>query len=328
MATLHLFTGDAAAERVRGALRIPAGEALVQHDVISCGPMRAFTSRAEWLKARDEFWQEVCGGPDLEEFPRDLVTDAERLGEADRLILWVGAGLSDRLLLPSVLALSDVVGVTLPPVDIMAIVAHPSLSVPVLGWGMLREMDVGAPSATPVTLDEHMRARRAWAGFTASAPQSLMQALDTIDEDGPLLFALSTLIERYPDTVRGLSHWDTAVLSMVPDAGTDAFTVVGGAIGANHQHLDPVGDLYLFWRLRRMAATSLKQPLIRLEGDLSTMRHCTVYPTDFGRMVRDGQANHVAINGIDDWVGGVHLRSAAGSPWYRRSGALIPHTDP
>lgn len=327
MANLHVFTGDAAAERVRGALRIPAGESLVQHDVISCGPVRAFTSRAEWLKTRDEFWQEVCGGPDLEEFPKDLVTDAERLGEADRLTLWAGAGLSDRLLLPSVLALADVVGVTPPPIEIMTIVAHPSLSVPVLGWGMLRDTDVGAPSAVPVTLDDHMRARRTWAGLTATTPPSLLQALDTIDEDGPLLYALSTLIERYPDTVRGLSHWDTALLSAVPDAGTDAFTVVGGAIGANHQHLDPVGDMYLFWRLRRMAAASLKEPLIRLEGDLSTMRHCTVSPTAFGRMVREGAASHVGVNGIDDWVGGVHLRAATGSPWYRRAGALIPHTD-
>lgn len=328
MANLHLFTGDAAAERIRGALRIPAGESLVQHDVISCGPVQPFQSRAEWLKTRDEFWQEVCGGPDLEEFPTDLVTDAERLGAADRLVLWVGAGLSDRLLLPSVVALADLVGVTLPPIEIMSIVTHSSLSVPVLGWGMLRETDVGAPSGVPVTIDDHMRARRTWAGLTASTPRSLLQALDTIDEDGPLLFALSTLIERYPDTVRGLSHWDAAVLSMVPDAGTDAFTIVGGAIGANYQHLDPVGDLYLFWRLRRMGAASLKQALVRLEGDPSTMRHCTVFPTDFGRMVRDGEASHVAVNGIDDWVGGVHLRSATGSPWYRRSGTLIPHTGP
>ncbi|HET9426081.1 MAG TPA: hypothetical protein VFO55_11970 [Gemmatimonadaceae bacterium] len=326
MANLHLFTGDAAAATIRSAHNVSVGESLVQHDVISCGPVRAFGSRDEWIRTRDDFWEEVCGGPSLEEFPADLVIDAERLGDADRLILWVGAGLSDRLLLPSVLALADVIPLVLPPVEVVEITTHRSLSAPVLGWGMLRPADVGQPLGREVTAGAHMRARHVWAGLTASSPTSYLHALDTLDEDPPLLAAMATLIERYPDTVRGLGHWDTALLSCVPDAGTDAFTIIGGAIGANHRHLDPVGDVYLFWRLRRMAAESLREPLLELSGDLSTMRHCRVAPTAFGRQVREGAASHVEMNGIDDWIGGVHLRAASGSPWYRRTGELIPRT--
>src|SRR5687767_955262 len=106
MAILHLFTGDHPADTVRSALRIPAGEFLIQHDVISVGPVKAFASRDEWLRTRDDFWGGVGGAPDLEEFPHDLVIEAERIASASRLVLWVGAGLSDRLLLPSVLALA------------------------------------------------------------------------------------------------------------------------------------------------------------------------------------------------------------------------------
>ena len=29
--------------------------------------------------------------------------------------------------------------------------------------------------------------------------------------------------------------------------------------------------------------------------------------TDVGRQVLDGEADHVALNGIDRWIGGVHL---------------------
>jgi hypothetical protein len=58
------------------------------------------------------------------------------------------------------------------------------------------------------------------------------------------------------------------------------------------------------------------------------MRDCLVTPTELGRAVRDGRANHAAINGIDDWVGGVHLRAATGSPWYRRNGELLPQNAP
>lgn len=321
---LHVFTGDSAAATVRAALNIPVTDTLIQHDVISCGPVKAFQSRDEWIRTRDDFWVEVCGGPALEEFPEDLAIDAEKLGRADSLTLWIGAGLADRLLLPSVLRLAELVGITLPPIQTMEVATHRTLSVPALGWGMLRPEDVGKPVGQPVTRERHLRVQRAWAGLTAQTPTSLLRALDTIDEDGPLLSAMCTLIGRYPDAASGLSHWDAALLSGVATSGADAFTVIGGAIGANHHWLDPVGDAYLFWRLRRLALPALAKPLLTLGGDPNIMRHCRVTPTEFGIAVRDGRANHVEINGIDDWIGGVHLRAPAGSPWYRRGDGLLP----
>src|SRR5258707_11767486 len=111
---LHIFTGDAAAMTVGGALGIAEHQLLIQHDVISCGPVRAFASRGEWIGTRDDFWLEVCGGPALEKFPEDLVVDAGEIGRADRVTLWMGAGLSDRLLLPTGLRLPHPVGFHLP----------------------------------------------------------------------------------------------------------------------------------------------------------------------------------------------------------------------
>lgn len=311
---------------VGGALGIPEKELLVQHDVISCGPVRAFASRSEWISTRDDFWQEVCGGPALEEFPEDLVVDAEAIARADRVTLWIGAGLSDRLLMPTVLKLGEVVGFDLPPIDTMEITSHKTLSVPVLGWGMLRAGDIGRPVARPATSDRLVRARRAWAGLTAQTPASLLSCLDAIDDDAELSAAMFTLIGRYPDSATGLSHWDAALMAGVSNGGNDAFAIIGGAIGANHHWLDPVGDAYLFWRLRRLASRELAEPLLTLSGDLNTPRACRAVPTAFGIEVRDGRANHVEVNGVDDWIGGVHLRQSNGSPWVRRGDELI-HVD-
>lgn len=311
---------------VGGALRIPEGHLLIQHDVISCGPMRAFASRDEWIDTRDDFWQEVCGGPALEEFPEDLVVDAAEIGRADQVTLWVGAGLADRLLLPTVLKLSDLVGFDLPPIDVREITTHRSVKVPVLGWGMLRPEDVGHPVGRPVESDQIVRARRAWAGLTATTPPSLLTSLEAIDDDTDLLAAMSTLIGRYPDLVSGLSHWDTALLTALSNGGSGAFTVIGGAIGSNHFWLDPVGDAYLFWRMKRLGDSSLREPLLTLDGDTNTARGCRVTPTEFGIAVRDGRANHADMNGIDDWIGGVHLRDSVGSPWWRRGGELMPRS--
>ena len=322
MATLHLFTGDHPAETIRPALRIPDDAYLVQHDVISVGPLRDFTTREEWLAERMGFWAGLDNGAAFESFPNDLVDQVGRLREADRLVLWVGAGLSDRLLLPAVMALSRLEGFQLPRMEVAEITRHPTLSVPVLGWGMLRTKDVGSPAMRPVELADGETAVRAWQAVTDDDPHSVIAFLEETT-DTALVNAMSTLIERYPDTVRGVSHWDAALLAALPDSGSSAFTVIGGAIGANHHHLDPVGDMYLFWRLRRMTF-GVREPLITIAGDPTSMRDCLVIPTELGKAVRDGRANHAAINGIDDWIGGVHLHAKNGSPWYRRAGELIP----
>ncbi len=52
------------------------------------------------------------------------------------------------------------------------------------------------------------------------------------------------------------------------------------------------------------------------------MRECEVNLTSFGQKVLAGEANHVQENGIDDWVGGVHL-SAEGSITFREGDYLI-----
>jgi hypothetical protein len=38
-------------------------------------------------------------------------------------------------------------------------------------------------------------------------------------------------------------------------------------------------------------------------------------PTPAGRRVLRGEADHVALNGIDRWVGGVHLHGTAAARW-------------
>jgi hypothetical protein len=222
-----------------------------------------------------------------------------------------------------VLKLADLLGFDPPPIETMEITSHKTLSVPVLGWGMLRASDIGRTVARPVESDQLVRARRAWAGLTAQTPASLLSCLDAIDDDADLVAPMFTLIGRYPDSVSGLSHWDAALLAGVSNGGNDAFTIIGGAIGSNHHWLDPVGDAYLFWRLRRLADPSLSEPLLTLTGDTNTARACQVVPTVLGIEVRDGRANHVEVNGIDDWIGGVHLRQGRGSPWVRRGDELI-----
>ena len=86
---------------------------------------------------------------------------------------------------------------------------------------------------------------------------------------------------------------------------------------------DHTGDTYLYDRLQRMGAPGVAHPLVSLMPPNHKMRETTVEVTDAGRAVLNGEANAVALNGIDDWVAGVHLDSKAGRVWFHRDGELV-----
>jgi hypothetical protein len=52
-------------------------------------------------------------------------------------------------------------------------------------------------------------------------------------------------------------------------------------------------------------------PLLELDPPGEVTAGTGLRPTPAGRRVLRGEADHVALNGIDRWVGGVHLRGHA-----------------
>src|SRR5437870_4670303 len=94
--------------------------------------------------------------------------------------------------------------------------------------------------------------------------------------------------------------------------GPKVASVIAHTMTSNAEHLDPVGDLYLLARLRGLADSHLPHPALELTGDLSCIRGCEVRVTVTGEDVLSGRRNFVELNGVDDWVGGVHLDSGTG----------------
>ena len=87
--------------------------------------------------------------------------------------------------------------------------------------------------------------------------------------------------------------------------------------------LDSVGDLYLYYRLRNLAQPNLAEPLMMATSLDAPMRFTEYTLTDFGAAVLAGKRNTIDVNGIDDWVCGVHLSSNAGDVWVREGDAIV-----
>jgi len=170
--------------------------------------------------------------------------------------------------------------------------------------GQLRELPHTSACArlTPAALE---LATRAWAAFRAPAPEGLGAiAAARLGELRFLGEAFDRLGREYPATRDGLSLTERRVLAAVADGAPDAGTAF---VQAQARETRPyMGDSTCFARMDRMAEGPY--PLLRLDPPGRPVQGATpVHLTDSGALVLAGQADQVALNGIDRWIGGVHL---------------------
>jgi hypothetical protein len=321
---VHITSGDAAAGGLRLALRLPHDAVLVHRDVLSCGPVPPIDDLAAWLAARRRFWdalllEESADAPGVgsRDADSDLTAQLARLSAADTVTLWLGRALSDQLLLVWLVKISEAIQFDLGRLRVVQWLENPAGRA-VRGMGEL------APDAIPrhpaplhLSADAIEEARRAWDAVTAPAPDDLLDLIAGRGVSATLRPALACLVDRFPDVASGLGRWDHVLLEQTKGVPWLA-TVLAHTLLRAFDDLDCVGDLYLAARLRRLAGG--EHPLVTLSGRGSA---ATAILTDAGREVLAGRTSAIALIGLDDWVGGVHLQSSVGPLWFRHGATLM-----
>lgn len=337
---LRIFNGDAAAGGFRQAFgEEESADVLVCRDVLTCGPIRKFTSMEEWRTGREAFWREVLGDTDVPaggentdmsfvDRWRDLYGDTDELGTAERIEVWIGCALSDQILLAFVAFLMDFYGIDRDRLSVVQMRECDGRAI--RGIGELHPEQIEAhPPPQKLSEDRFAYCHDVWRAVTAETPDLLIAELSRENAPLPLMHgALQALEFRYPDSINGLSLWDETMIDLVGERGRKAARIVGGAMtaetdGGQALSLDVVGDLYLYYRLRNLARPTFARPLARASSLDAPMRFAEYELTEFGALVRIGECNAIFANGIDDWVCGVHLSSEADNVWVRQDGAIV-----
>jgi hypothetical protein len=156
-------------------------------------------------------------------------------------------------------------------------------------------------------------ARRAWRAFRASDPTALISLLETGGaraEAMPFLnAALRRHLEQFPSTRNGLSRSEEQALAAIA-AGA---ATIREAFVESQRRENPffLGDTVFADYLQELSKGP--SPLVALQDHADPM-DAPVSLTDTGAAVLRGAADHVRINGIDRWYGGVHLAGRA-VPW-------------
>ena len=327
--TIHVIQGLSAGGSFVQAMHPQPGELLVNEDVLSCGPLPPLRSIEEWAQLREAYWDSVASSDDDRPFNRDLLANSEALRNADSVMLWLGIGAAEQLLLAWAVKLLKLTGsqAQLHVVQFTHAGKHdiPAwANAPAWGVGLLNPDQIKHhPPATLVPVAAILELERLWEGVTFTDPSGLLSVLsEKPSQIQHSRASLQQLIHRYPDYQTGLGRWDSELLKYTKEKGPRATRIIGHTMGNNFDS-DLVGDPYLFSRLRGLASSDLAHPLVTMSGDPYDMRNCEVVLTDAGESVLAAEANAVDLNGIDDWILGVHLDSERGSVWYQKEGTLV-----
>jgi hypothetical protein len=253
------------------------------------------------------------------------------LASARKVVFWLGTSLDNQLALSFLAALLPAVGAAPEQVDLIQF-RDSHRGIEILDLGMLDDEHLAA-HPPPVTLSREDLAEleRTWRAITSNDPDALVAALEPAYERLPLFKrGLRALLLRYPEKVSGVNATEFRILHWVRRDPPKAARIIGEVLGeiyaaarAGTGGLDLCGDVWLFQRILRLGEPSLREPAIAIEGSRTQYRDTRLRLTPFGERVLDGKVNFVDVNGIDDWVAGVHLQSDAGRVWFHDEGKLI-----
>jgi hypothetical protein len=193
---------------------------------------------------------------------------------------------------------------------------------PFHGLGQLRMEQLAEllPQRSTVTQAQLDLAAAAWEALCSPDPRSVEDLARQDTAALPFLgAALRRWLEQFPAVDNGLDRLERDVLQALdPDQHTSVLAVFGSVSAAEPPAF--FGDTFLWGVVNDMAACPT--PLLELDGGRplpvwgdEPVRDRSARLTRAGADVLAGRADAVRLNGIERWIGGVHLSGTDTSPW-------------
>jgi len=320
---LHITNGDSTAGTI--ALSGIPGRVVPWRDVLHEGPIPAGLGPDELRDVRARFIADAGWGSYdqvLAEFvERDQQVAAFR--EHAEVVLWFEHDLYDQLQLLQILdwLMGQSHGQT--TLTLICIGSFPGVS-PFHGLGQLTPTQIATlyPGRRRVTTDQLELARAGWNAVRSPDPTAIERIIAS--DTGALPFlgaALRRFLEEYPGLRDGLSRTERQVVELLR-VGICTPAELFLAI-SDREERPFLGDLTLWTYLHGLASGPVSLLLPMDGGPLSlpapggnpgqfVRRRLSL--TDSGHGVAAGELDYVTLNGIDRWLGGVHLAGRA-APW-------------
>jgi len=311
--TLHIVDGDSTAGTLREAGFHGRGEVLSWRDALYTGPVPAGLTLRQLSRVRSRFW---TNGKRSTEFNKRDAAIAKHEGY-DSIVLWFG---------------EHCVLCQLSLMQILSWFREQGVAAEKLAWarvhgGELRPEQIPSACAArqPVSAEQMRLAERVWRAFRQDSPAGMVRLLKADLSGLPSLRgALTRLLQEYPWSRSGLSRLEGELLREIRKREKAKAVLAFGSVMMREY----VGDTVLLDMLRNFVWAPL--PLLRFaerfEGTVekNEFARSILELTEVGHRVLAGKADHVALNGVDRWIGGVHLNGRrVGWRWDRKAGSVV-----
>lgn len=323
MSELIITNGDSSADLLAAAgLR---NRIIPWRDVLHEGPLKPARSLAAFSNQRADYLSARFDIPYAETrvdfVVRDAVVESNALFE--RVTIWLEHDLYDQLQLLQILAFFHAAGrtegLTLVQADDFIATQPPET--------VLRFADAA------IALDQAALSTAAdyWAALQAPSPEALTERLRL--PTGVFRFlrpALGRMIEELPSSVGGLTRSERTIMAAIASGGMtprDAFARLLASEDAAF-----MGDWSAYRVIDDLAGAP--EPLIEgtesrfpCQGETAEIDLYLGSPlnvTSFGRSVLAGEADAIAVNGIDRWWAGTHLAGHDCWRWNAQARRLVP----
>ena len=316
---LHIHNGDSSAAILRRSrLR---GEHLVWREALIAGPTPIGLSPEEWQRSRANFLAESYG-VNVKQCLKELVEQEEALKsfkDHEEVILWFEHDLFCQILLIYLLdwfSRADLGKTKLSLICINEFPGKPDFK----GLGELSTEQMASlfEGRHEVSEAELQLATQAWEAYRSPEPKAIEELLEGDTSVLPFLRdALLRHLARFPSARNGLGRIENKALDLV-DAGFSEFPSLFTQFGRAEPAYG-LGDCQFWYDLKRISEArhpllTIKAPGLARAGRSDGFTKSSFKLTEAGEAVRSGKQDFVSINGIDLWLGGVHL-SDKGAIW-------------
>jgi hypothetical protein len=290
------------------------------------GPAPGDLGPKAWRDTRARFMAEA-GYATLEEARQYLKACDDALsafGQHEEVVVWLDYRLSDQFILIKVLDWFSRQNLAAVKLSLICVGRYPGRD-HFVGLGELTADQLASLADTRlrVTDAQFALAQAAWKAFTSPDPTAIERFIET--DTSALLFIAAALrrhLEQFPSVDSGLSRTERQALSVLRERGS----VSGGRLFEAVQGMEDqifMGN-YSFYRL--MADLSaVRHPLLQI-SETQQLGLGEVTITEAGQNVIEGRADHIGLNGVDRWLGGVHLQGEKTAwRWDRMSARIVSH---
>jgi hypothetical protein len=301
---------------------VPSTDIVWAPELFSVGPILP-PWEAQHAQVRREFWKKLYGSlwdtSDMPDAYDSMCQALDKFTRADEIIIWAGPSLDEQLFFVWSVAVLLHLGLDKNKIRYLLVNEDPysRRSLSRLGLSYQGYAQVLHTGGRILDDDEFLALEEAWQAICSPDPREATRCRRNTPPKLSLIFdRLEHLCRHYPSIKTGLNDFEYRLLQICAKCGPSAIAINVEYVVYDHDEFDQHGSSQvLLPTLLKLASDELKHPLLKLEGDPTEFRSFTVKLTDAGKAVLLGEANYVELNGIDKWIGGVHLKSP-GPIWF------------